>query len=825
MKYARLSRRVNVHVVFITICVRLDDFVHSTRRHAGGRMQDKKALSLPITPTSTPPMKRGSISQHPRRSTDVGLIGDIINEVLPITKNPSEKMFRAGWVLRTIILSHCSQMIRDRKIHMKVYHDSLVGTEMVDWILDAGKNAHILSRPQAVGIWQSLLEEGVIAHVTQEYQFKDKNLFYRFCIDEEGNAAPLTERDVIAAEEELTDVLVMIAQKGPDAMLRMILRKKPEERSEEDMEIVNEELSHLKALSHLSSSVKKELASVFVFESHLHKDTVLFNQGDEGKSWYIIVKGSVNVVIYGKGVVTSLKEGDDFGKLALINDAPRAASIVLREDNCHFLRVDKNDFNRILRDVEANTVRLKEHGKDVLVLEKIRPNSAADRGSNRYKYSVMAGTPQKMLEYLLEARMDNKLEDIQDSFVEDFLLTHVIFMPSQLLCTELIRQYPLHQSTEIEFMISSKRRVIQFVRYWVDVIHEPLFEDPNVEDFVNDLYEMVREDDENYGTFDEELRIIAQVHEEKQRYFDREQQKLVHKWKVSSGGQIVKLSEETQDPDRFERHMPMKSKDEIIFRLYCADHTYNTMKMSVGATAEMVKKAAAEKTGLSGEVVLVEVKSNGEKVVFNEAATSLPTILSVNGKIFIAPTENVETLTPVREQDGPTQSSIQTLEVLGSRELAFELTLYDWDLFSCIHEVNPVVDPGSVSGMRCKYAQMVASPWGEDREHFCREYKNMNAFFAIIMGLSNIAVSKMASTWDKLNSKVRRTFTEFEAIIDPSRNHRAYRLTVAKMSPPIIPFMPLIMKDMTFTHEGNKTTNGGLVNFEKMVSSSYWKYL
>ena len=75
----------------------------------------------------------------------------------------------------------------------------------------------------------------------------------------------------------------------------------------------------------------------------------VFNQGDEGKSWYIILKGSVNVVIYGKGVVCTLHEGDDFGKLALVNDSPRAASIVLREDNCHFLRVDKEDFNRILR--------------------------------------------------------------------------------------------------------------------------------------------------------------------------------------------------------------------------------------------------------------------------------------------------------------------------------------------------------------------------------------------------------------------------------------------------------------------------------------------
>lgn len=33
---------------------------------------------------------------------------------------------------------------------------------------------------------------------------------------------------------------------------------------------------------------------------------------------------------------------------------------------------------------------------------------------------------------------------------------------------------------------------------------------------------------------------------------------------------------------------------------------------------------------------------------------------------------------------------------------------------------------------------------------------------------------------------------------------------------PLIPFMPLLLKDMTFAHEGNKTSIDGLVNFEKM---------
>lgn len=61
-----------------------------------------------------------------------------------------------------------------------------------------------------------------------------------------------------------------------------------------------------------------------VYSFHLvTRISSVFNQGDEGVSWYVILKGSVNVVIHGKGVVTTLQDGDDFGQLALINNAPR----------------------------------------------------------------------------------------------------------------------------------------------------------------------------------------------------------------------------------------------------------------------------------------------------------------------------------------------------------------------------------------------------------------------------------------------------------------------------------------------------------------------
>ncbi|EDL79120.1 Rap guanine nucleotide exchange factor (GEF) 4, isoform CRA_a [Rattus norvegicus] len=363
------------------------------------------------------------------------------NDRIPDKENvPSEKILRAGKILRIAILSRAPHMIRDRKYHLKTYRQCCVGTELVDWMIQQTSCVH--SRTQAVGMWQVLLEDGVLNHVDQERHFQDKYLFYRFLDDEHEDAPLPTEEEKKECDEELQDTMLLLSQMGPDAHMRMILRKPPGQRTADDLEIIYDELLHIKALSHLSTTVKRELAGVLIFESHAKGGTVLFNQGEEGTSWYIILKGSVNVVIYGKGVVCTLHEGDDFGKLALVNDAPRAASIVLREDNCHFLRVDKEDFNRILRDVEANTVRLKEHDQDVLVLEKVPAgNRASNQGNSQpqQKYTVMSGTPEKILEHFLETiRLEPSLNEATDSVLNDFVMMHCVFMPNTQLCPALV---------------------------------------------------------------------------------------------------------------------------------------------------------------------------------------------------------------------------------------------------------------------------------------------------------------------------------------------------------------------------------------------------
>nr|2BYV_E Chain E, RAP GUANINE NUCLEOTIDE EXCHANGE FACTOR 4 [Mus musculus] len=763
------------------------------------------------------------------------------NDRIPDKENvPSEKILRAGKILRIAILSRAPHMIRDRKYHLKTYRQCCVGTELVDWMIQQTSCVH--SRTQAVGMWQVLLEDGVLNHVDQERHFQDKYLFYRFLDDEREDAPLPTEEEKKECDEELQDTMLLLSQMGPDAHMRMILRKPPGQRTVDDLEIIYDELLHIKALSHLSTTVKRELAGVLIFESHAKGGTVLFNQGEEGTSWYIILKGSVNVVIYGKGVVCTLHEGDDFGKLALVNDAPRAASIVLREDNCHFLRVDKEDFNRILRDVEANTVRLKEHDQDVLVLEKVPAgNRAANQGNSQpqQKYTVMSGTPEKILEHFLETiRLEPSLNEATDSVLNDFVMMHCVFMPNTQLCPALVAHYHAQpsQGTEqerMDYALNNKRRVIRLVLQWAAMYGDLLQEDDVAMAFLEEFYVSVSDDARMMAAFKEQLpeleKIVKQISE------DAKAPQKKHK---------VLLQQFNTGDERAQKRQPIRGSDEVLFKVYCIDHTYTTIRVPVAASVKEVISAVADKLGSGEGLIIVKMNSGGEKVVLKSNDVSVFTTLTINGRLFACPREQFDSLTPLPEQEGPTTGTVGTFELMSSKDLAYQMTTYDWELFNCVHELELiyhtfgrhnfkkttanldlflrrfneiqfwVVTEVCLCSQLSKRVQLLKK-FIKIAAH-CKEYKNLNSFFAIVMGLSNVAVSRLALTWEKLPSKFKKFYAEFESLMDPSRNHRAYRLTAAKLEPPLIPFMPLLIKDMTFTHEGNKTFIDNLVNFEKM---------
>ncbi|XP_036422332.1 rap guanine nucleotide exchange factor 4 isoform X1 [Colossoma macropomum] len=789
------------------------------------RMPDKENLSN---------NSLGSVSTHLSKKSFVENIAKLHPK--PIIQVPSEKILWAGKVLRNAILSQAPHMIRDRKYHLKTYRRCCVGTELVDWQMQQGSCVH--SRVQAVGMWQVLLEEGVLNHVDHELDFQDKYLFYRFLDDEQDDALLPSEEEKKESDEELQDTLLLLSQMGPDAHMRMILRKQPGQRTVDDLEIIYEELLHIKALSHLSTTVKRELAGVLIFESHAKAGTVLFNQGEEGTSWYIILKGSVNVVIYGKGVVCTLHEGDDFGKLALVNDAPRAASIVLREDNCHFLRVDKEDFNRILRDVEANTVRLKEHEEDVLVLEKSNIRSSSHASSSPLKYTVMSGTPEKILEHFLETmKLDSQFTE-SDPALDDFVLMHCVFIPNTQLCPLLMAHYHAQASQgsdqeRLDYALNNKRRVIRLVLQWAAINTDHLQEEESSLAFLQEFYMAVSEDARRIPALKEQLPELEKVL--KHHSEDGKPSQKKHK---------VLLRQFSMGDEKLQKRQPIKSTDEILFKVYCSDHTYTTIRVPVSASVREVLSAVADKLGSRDDLLLVHLSSAGDKTVLKPSEVSIFSSLSINGRLFACSREQLDSLTPLPEQEGPSVGSMSSFELMSSKDLAYQMTLYDWELFNCVHEHELiyhtfgrhhfkkttanldlflrrfneiqfwVVTEVCLCSALSKRVQLLKK-FIKIAAH-CKEFRNLNSFFAVIMGLGNPAVSRLSQTWEKLPSKFKKFYGEFENLMDPSRNHRAYRLTVAKLDPPIIPFMPLLIKDMTFTHEGNKTFVDSLVNFEKM---------
>jgi Rap guanine nucleotide exchange factor 4 len=76
------------------------------------------------------------------------------------------------------------------------------------------------------------------------------------------------------AEREFAHSLAILSQVSPDAHLRTILRKSPDDRTEEDISLIFDELIQIPALSELTASVKQELAHVISYEFHPKKGTV-----------------------------------------------------------------------------------------------------------------------------------------------------------------------------------------------------------------------------------------------------------------------------------------------------------------------------------------------------------------------------------------------------------------------------------------------------------------------------------------------------------------------------------------------------------------------
>ena len=93
-------------------------------------------------------------------------------------------------------------------------------------------------------------------------------------------------------------------------------------------------------------------------EKHYKKDDYIIKQGDNGDYVYIIEKGElICEKVFKKGdpptYLKTYKEGELFGELALLYNAPRAATIYAKTD-CVLWALDRLTFNSIVKESAIN---------------------------------------------------------------------------------------------------------------------------------------------------------------------------------------------------------------------------------------------------------------------------------------------------------------------------------------------------------------------------------------------------------------------------------------------------------------------------------------
>jgi len=104
----------------------------------------------------------------------------------------------------------------------------------------------------------------------------------------------------------------------------------------------------------------------------------------------------------------------------------------------------------------------------------------------------------------------------------------------------------------------------------------------------------------------------------------------------------------------------------------------------------------------------------------------------------------------------------------------------------------------------------------------CRKLRNYNGTMAIISGLSNASVRRLKKTWAAISPKHLEELKECEELMSAAYNYRNYREILNELDKqarpgPLIPFMGLFVRDLTFLNDGNpKKFKSGLYNFAKL---------
>jgi CRP/FNR family transcriptional regulator len=111
-------------------------------------------------------------------------------------------------------------------------------------------------------------------------------------------------------------------------------------------------LSHQSLFKDLSMEETERVAARMELRD-LADDEVIFAEGEPCDGWYVVVRGEVAIVKGGSGGMdhdlAQLEEGEGFGEMGLIDDAPRLATATA-VGKTTVARLPREAFHQLLRD-------------------------------------------------------------------------------------------------------------------------------------------------------------------------------------------------------------------------------------------------------------------------------------------------------------------------------------------------------------------------------------------------------------------------------------------------------------------------------------------
>ncbi|KFY19024.1 hypothetical protein V493_08191 [Pseudogymnoascus sp. VKM F-4281 (FW-2241)] len=99
-----------------------------------------------------------------------------------------------------------------------------------------------------------------------------------------------------------------------------------------------------------------------------------------------------------------------------------------------------------------------------------------------------------------------------------------------------------------------------------------------------------------------------------------------------------------------------------------------------------------------------------------------------------------------------------------------------------------------------------------------RQMNNYNGLAAVMAGIQNTGVGRLAQTQALISEECRKQFMRLEILMGRQRSHFAYRLAWQNSTLPRIPYVPLSRRDLASADEGSKTfvgPKGDRINWSK----------